>query len=96
MARIVLSFATIHDALAAEKAARDAGFAGAELLPLPPSIKSDCGYGLFMTGIKDADELLAGLRSTAIRYETAYSLRETASTDSEGKEKAYERIDEVR
>jgi hypothetical protein len=98
MDAIVLAFATIHDALAAEKAARGiAGARGAELLPLPPSIKSDCGFGLFLATILGSEaELLAALRAAEVRYESAYSVREAAGIGLRAtKEKSYERIDET-
>jgi hypothetical protein len=96
MAGIVLAFSTIHDALAAEKAVRGiAGARGAELLPLPPSIKSDCGFGLFLAAIPGGEaELLAALKAAAIHHETAYSIRE-APGPTHKKEKSYERIDEM-
>lgn|GEM_PF-5484422 len=102
VARYILSFASIHDALATEKAVLSgagvvAGLMGTELLPLPPSIKSDCGYGLYFSTAKGREQLLADLASTAIRYEGAYYVAEEADdARSMIKEKRYERIDEAR
>jgi hypothetical protein len=96
VSRIVLSFATIHDALAAEKAA--VGMGGielVELLPLPPSIKSDCGFGLFLTTIGCDSESIAALRAEMLLFEAAYSVREIAGIAPGRKEKVYERIDEA-
>jgi hypothetical protein len=106
MARFVLVFAGIHDALAAEKEVLkpprgQSSFEGRGtadspgLLPLPPSIKSDCGFGLFLDTI-DGEErrALASLRAT-VRFEAAYSVHEVESSDPRKKETIYERIDQA-
>jgi hypothetical protein len=77
---LILTFATIHEALAAEKAA---GETGEMLVPLPPRIKSDCGYGLLVPGAESLeDPRIAALVEAGIRFAGAYRM----------KEKAYERI----
>ena len=104
MACIVLTFPTIHDALAAERSAIrgelvSIGAEGAvkiELLPLPPSIKSDCGFGLYIDTIRDEAALLAQLRGAELRYEAAYSIRGPEASGPHPKERIYERIDEAR
>ncbi len=93
MAYLILSFAGIHDALAAERLA-----AGAELLPLPPAIKSDCGYGLFIDIDEGGPSLaarLASLREAGLRWEAAYRAAGGSSRSPYGKETIYERIDEA-
>jgi hypothetical protein len=94
--RIVLGFATIHDALAAERAAGGlGGIELAELLPLPPSIKSDCGYGLFMDTVLGEHELIAVLNEANILFESAYCVREIDGAAPGKKERSYVRIDQA-
>jgi hypothetical protein len=91
---IVLSFATIHQALAAEKcaafvAASAQAFAACrapELIPLPASVKSDCGFGLLVDGAEALDDdRMTALSKGGIAYVAAYRRIE--------KERSYERID---
>jgi hypothetical protein len=86
---LLLTFATIHDALAAEKSASDIAFEGRkpELRPLPPSVKSDCGFGLWIEGAHSlADPPVAALYDRGARIAAAYRFIE--------KERSYERIDQ--
>ena len=91
---IILVFETIHHALAAEKsaatvAARSPEFGTGprpELIPLPASVKSDCGFGLLVEGA----EALGDGRMKAL---TQGGLAYTAAYRRIGKEHRYERID---
>jgi hypothetical protein len=86
---LVLTFASIHDALAAEKAASGLAFDGGrpELIPLPAAVKSDCGFGLAIGGAQDLEEgPVAALLGRGLMIEAIYRLT--------GKEKSYERIDQ--
>ena len=84
---ILFTFDSIHAALAAEKAAtRAAGEPGAEapgLVPLPPQVRSDCGFGLLVS--TEAPE--------ALRLTGATSLWRALPELPPRKGKRYERID---
>jgi hypothetical protein len=86
---IILTFAGIHRALAAEKAARGLAHGPSgrapELVPLPASIKSDCGFGLLFEDAASLGDGPAELARIGIEYECAYRIVE--------KERLYERID---
>jgi Protein of unknown function (DUF3343). len=82
---IVLTFEGVHAAIAAEKKAR-AILAEAELVPLPASIKSDCGFGLLIPGEDTLEaETVKECVARGVAYASAYRLNE--------KEGNYERID---
>jgi hypothetical protein len=67
---------------------------GAELLPLPPSIKSDCGFGLYLDTMSgDEATCLARLRGASIRWEAAYRIATREAAGASPKETSYERID---
>ena len=84
---IILTFAGIHRALAAEKAAKGLSHNGRapELVPLPASVKSDCGFGLLFEGASSLCDGPDALARAGIEYEEAYRIV--------GKERRYERID---
>ena len=86
---LLLTFETIHDALAAEKA-----YAGsAELVPLPPRVKSDCGFGLLVADSSDPGaEIVARLRGSGSRIAGIYAVIESDAESGKRKEKTYERI----
>jgi hypothetical protein len=78
---IVLVFATIHHALAAEKSAALVAGASAEfaagpvpeLIPLPASVKSDCGFGLLVEGAEAlGDDRMKALIQGGLAYTAAY------------------------
>ena len=99
---ILLTFASIHAALAAEKAAdqqgRASGFeasgsAAPTLVPLPPRVKSDCGFGLLMAAVDRLDDRrVAELLESGVRIDSAYLVIETENGNSKRKERRYERI----
>ena len=81
---IVLTFEGIHAAIAAEKRARSV-IADAELIPLPASIKSDCGFGLLIPGAEALEaDMVRQCIASGIAYASAYRISE--------KERNYERI----
>jgi hypothetical protein len=95
---VILTFATIHDALAAEKAARltrgTAQGGEEELVPLPPQVKSDCGFGLFIpAATKLEDTRIVSLVESGVEFSEAYRVYESDVHDGQRKEKRYERID---
>ena len=95
---VLLAFASIHAALAAEKSAekraRELGLALPELVPMPPRVRSDCGFGLlFPAAGSVGDEHVAALRSSGIEFDCAYLVIETDAADGKRKERKYERID---
>jgi hypothetical protein len=90
---VILIFETIHHALAAEKnavlvAGSSAEFAAGpipELIPLPASVKSDCGFGLLVEGAEALDDdRMKLLIKGGMVYSAAYRRI--------GKERKYERI----
>jgi hypothetical protein len=90
---VILIFATIHHALAAEKSAvlvagSSAEFAAGpvpELIPLPASVKSDCGFGLLVEGAEALDDdRMKALIQGGLAYTAAYR--------KIGEEHNYERI----
>jgi hypothetical protein len=94
---IILTFASIHRALAAERAAQGgtgaAGRADPELVPLPPRIKSDCGFGLLVPealGLEDPRVL--ALAEAGIAIAGAYRVVPSDAKDGSSKECSYERI----
>jgi hypothetical protein len=86
---ILLTFDSVHCALKAEamapSALEDITARAPELLPLPASVKSDCGFGLCLeleeSGLGAA---LKRLMAAGLRYEAAYR--------ATGKGRTYERI----
>ena len=99
---ILLTFASIHAALAAEKAAgqRNApspseapGHETPMLVPLPPQVKSDCGFGLLMTAADSLDDRrVADLLGDGLHIDGAYLVIETENGNSTRKERRYERL----
>ena len=95
---VILTFATIHNALAAEKAARltrgTAQGGEEELVPLPPQVKSDCSFGLFIpTAMRLEDTRIVALVESGVEFAEAYRVNESDVRDGQRKEKHYERID---
>jgi hypothetical protein len=91
---LVLTFATIHEAIAAERKAA-ALFAGAELVPLPPEVKSDCGFGLLLPGEKaDGRPSPEALAEAGIEPTGIYRIVAVDPGRANRKEKRYERIDQ--
>jgi hypothetical protein len=89
---LVLTFAGIHDALAAEKAARGLGLE-AELVPLPSAVKSDCGFGLLLSAqADDGHGHVHALEEAGIEITDAYRVTESPIEGGTRKEKRYERI----
>lgn len=91
---VVLVFESIHQALAAEKravhiAAASPEFASEprpELIPLPASVKSDCGFGLLVERAEAIDDgQMRALIQGGLAFAAAYRRK--------GKERSYERID---
>jgi hypothetical protein len=94
---LVLTFASIHEALKAEKAlgelAKGGECAEGGLEPLPPEIKSDCGFGLFLGASEEAHmRCLQALLAAGIIVEAAYRARERATYEGTRKERSYKRI----
>ena len=95
---IVLTFASIHAALSAEKAtakrSRESGLQAPELVPLPPQVKSDCGFGLLFASAESLDDtFVSRFPESEIEFEAAYSVVEIDAESGKRKEKRYERID---
>lgn len=87
---VVLTFESVHRALEAEHLARstlrEIASSPPELLPLPASVKSDCGFGLSIEFGGDSVELaMRELAKAGITFVAAYKAAE--------KERRYERID---
>ncbi|HUT37262.1 MAG TPA: DUF3343 domain-containing protein [Planctomycetota bacterium] len=61
-ARLLLTFASIHHVLAAEKALLDAGLAP-DLIPVPKEISANCGIAIALAPT-DKPRALAALAST--------------------------------
>jgi hypothetical protein len=85
---VVMTFASIHEALRAESAARRLGIVtpgqDAGLIPLPPQLSSDCGFGLLIDGADpDTCAAVRALRGEGIAIREIYGR----------KENGYERID---
>lgn len=94
---LLLTFSSVHYALAAERAAKrsDENKEGndPELVPLPPSIRSDCGFALVLPGMERSDPaVLQAIRGLGIAYEAAYRIVVPSGGDGK-KEKRYERVD---
>lgn len=99
---ILLTFASIHAALAAEKAAdrqdrtSDAEVSASEapmLVPLPPQVKSDCGFGLLIMAADSLDDRrVADLLGDGVHIDGAYRVIETENGNSTRKEMRYERL----
>jgi hypothetical protein len=96
----ILTFASIHDALRAEKTllalAAAGGMPPGELVPLPPAIRSDCGFGLLLDAAASVGaRYTEALRESGVEIEGAYRVIESESKSGKGyrKERSYERID---
>jgi Protein of unknown function (DUF3343) len=94
---LVLTFASIHDALKAEKALRSlAGRGGkpaGELVPLPPAIKSDCGFGLLLEAVEGGGACyIEALRESGVEVEASYRIVDREAGNGIRKERSYERI----
>jgi hypothetical protein len=101
---LILTFATIHEALAAEKAAQgihwprpahatQPGACTAELVPLPPQVRGDCGFGLFLDTIEEEEaKCIDGLRGAGIVIAGVYRVTERDAGGGGRKEKSYEWI----
>jgi hypothetical protein len=94
---LVLTFASIHDALKAEKALRSLaerdGKPAGELVPLPPAIKSDCGFGLLLEAADgDGAGYIESLRESGVEVDGSYRIVERKTDDGIRKERSYERI----
>ncbi len=91
----LLTFPSVHYALAAER--RILGIEGAlwkaELVPLPPSIKSDCGFALRIE-TDQTDELaeVQALKDLGLSFVEAYKIQEPGTAVGNRKERRYERI----
>jgi hypothetical protein len=93
-----MTFASIHDALKAEKALRlieeRQGQKAGELVPLPPAIRSDCGFGLLLDAAEGGEACRAkALRESGVEVEDVYRVIEREAENGSHKEKSYERID---
>jgi hypothetical protein len=80
---ILLTFATSHAALAAERDLLEAGLA-VELIPVPRQIHSDCGFALL------AEAPLERLRACAAQ--NLWRVAESQASPTSRKVKTYERI----
>ena len=94
---LVLTFASIHDALKAEKAllppADTGGKMAGELVPLPPAIKSDCGFGLLLEAAEDDGACyIETLRKSGVEVEASYRIVDREEGNGIRKERSYERI----
>lgn len=82
-AGLLLTFPSVHAALAAEERLKAAGHA-LEMIPLPRDISSACGYGILMgpgaVGWQDG-----------VDVEACYRVYETEAGDRPGKRRYYER-----
>lgn len=67
MARVILSFASTHAAMAAEDALRNAGLA-LQVVPVPAWVAADCGLALRLDSA-DADRATQELQNRSIRVQ---------------------------
>lgn len=96
LARVILTFRSVHDALKADKALRLIGLAP-DLIPVPREIASDCGFCLVLDseGL-DLDAVREGGSGpfTTMEHEALWAVRETKERGKAATRREYERIKE--
>lgn len=88
----ILTFSNIHAAISAERFIKARGFY-LDLIPLPRSISSDCGFCLFISpGENDVclNDVLKEMKKGA-DFEGSYRIHELNIPGKTRKEKTYER-----
>ena len=85
---LLVTFPSVHAALAAERALRGQGLA-VELIPLPRQIRADCGFCLLATGGPDSGPDWQQLQQLGGRER--WRVLETQASPSSRKVKHYER-----
>ncbi len=91
----LLTFPSVHYALAAERRIQETPEAQwkAELIPLPPSIKSDCGFALRIeTDQTDKLSVVQALKDLGLSFVEVYKIEEVWTAEGNRKERQYERI----
>ena len=70
--KAVVTFASTSDAMAAEAAAREAGFPG-RMIPIPSEISAGCGLA-WCVPAEERDALLAAFADGALAYESVHEV----------------------
>lgn len=87
-ARTLVTFRSVHDAMAAERILRSRGIF-LEMIPVPRAISSECGFCILI----DPSSMALGDALGGIEPEAIYRVVETEAAGRARREKRYERQD---